>query len=333
LEPELGNASAREVVEISENALIARIAGAVGVRPGVLVGIGDDAAVFTGAATMVAAHDMLVAGVHFRPETRSWSDVGHAALAVNLSDIAAMGAEPVCALVGLTVPAGLPSSAIDDLYGAMEALASEHGCTIAGGDTSAAEIATIGVTVIGRMPTGLAPVLRSTAAPGDLVVVTGPLGGSAAGLEILTRALAVPNAAGLIARHQRPQPLVAAGRVLAEAGVSAMLDCSDGLILDATRLADASGCRVVIDLDLVPLHEGVADVARQIGRDTAEFAATGGEDYELIFAVAADGLAQVSERLPDAPIVVGYLQAGQGTEIVRAGQAVTLPSWGWSHDV
>ena len=112
-----------------------------------------------------------------------------------------------------------------------------------------------------------------------------------------------------------------------------MLDCSDGLVLDAARLADASGCRAVIDLDLVPLQEGVADVARVIGRDPDEFAATGGEDYELIFTVAADELAWVSERLPRVPIVVGQLRAGHGAEIVRAGQAVALASWGWSHDV
>ncbi len=333
MEPELGNASAREVVEISENALIARIAGAVGMRPGVLVGIGDDAAVFEGAATMVAAHDMLVEGVHFRPETRSWPDVGHAALAVNLSDIAAMGADPVCALVGLTVPPGLLPAAIDQLYEAMEALAAEHGCTIAGGDTSAAAIATIGVTVIGRMPAGQAPVLRSTGRVDDLIVVTGPLGGSAAGLEVLTRGLVVPHAAALIARHQRPHPLISVGRALAEGGVSAMLDCSDGLVLDAARLAEASGCRAVIDLNLVPLQKGVADVARAIGRDPAEFAATGGEDYELIFSVAADDLAKVSERLSNAPTVVGYLRAGRGTEIVRAGRPMALTSWGWSHDV
>lgn len=318
---------------MSESAVIARIAGAVAVRAGVSVGIGDDAAVFSGSPTMVAAHDMLVAGVHFRPETRSWGDIGHTALAVNLSDLAAMGAEPVCALVGLALPANLPVMAVDDLYAAMELLAAEHGCTIAGGDTSAAATAMVGVTAIGRMPDGCAPVLRSGGRPGDLLIVTGDLGGSAAGLELLTHGHDSPQVEQLIARHRRPRPLVADGRALRQAGVSAMLDCSDGLALDATRLAEASGCRVVIDLDRVPVQEGVAQVAGALGVAAAMFAATGGEDYELIASVAPDRLGAVQAGLDRPAVVVGWLEDGAGSSFMAAGREVAISRRGWEHRV
>ncbi|MCU0308208.1 MAG: thiamine-phosphate kinase, partial [Thermoleophilia bacterium] len=159
----------------AELELIRRIAAQTAVRPGVRVGIGDDMAVLAGDPPLLAAVDMLVEGVHFLPGRTPLADVGHKALAVNLSDVAAMGGEPVCALVGLGLPArgGPDAAGVGELYAGMEALAARTGTTIAGGDVTAAPGLVLSVSVIARMPTGVAPLLRSGGRPGDLVCVTG----------------------------------------------------------------------------------------------------------------------------------------------------------------
>lgn len=315
---------------MSEASLIAHIAALAALRPGVAVGIGDDAAVLDGDPAVVLAHDMLVQDVHFRLGTASPADIGHKALAVNLSDVAAMGARPVAALVGLGVPRGLRPGLVEEVYAGMEALAAAWGCTIAGGDTTAASELVLGVTVAGRMAPGAAPVLRSGARPGDLLWVTGPLGASAAGLAVLEGAAAAPDPAvreALVAAHLRPAPRVREGAALAVAGARAMLDCSDGLAIDASRMAAASGARVVIELDRVPLAPGVASVAAGLGVPADVLAATGGEDYELIVA-APPGFDPGCALIP-----VGRVEAGEGLVVTRHGAPVVLPRLGWDHDV
>lgn len=314
-----------------ESAVLQEILSVIGTRPGVQVGIGDDAAVLAGDPPLLVAHDMLVEDVHFRWTTHSHGDVGHAALAVNLSDIAAMGGEPLAAVVGLASPPGSFGLAeIRELYAAMEHLAASSGCSIIGGDISRAKETVVGVTVIGRMPAGLAPVLRSGARDGQLVCVTGRLGRSAAGRRILDDPPAhpVPNAAELIAAHRRPEPRLADGGALARAGVAAMIDISDGLCLDAERMALASGVRITIDLDRVPIGEGVLAVARDAGVDAAELASTGGEDYELL--VALDPALLECAGIALTP--VGTVSAGEpGLTTVRHGRPVRLARLGWDH--
>ncbi len=321
---------------ISELALIERIARATALRPGVMLGIGDDAAVIDGDPRTIVTQDLLVEGVHFRRSTSTLTDIGHKAVAVNLSDLAAMGATPIAVFIGLALPTDdrLDGADIDALYAGMESVAARHGVTIAGGDITYAPAFVLAVTALGQMPAGVEPCRRSTARTGDVVCVTGTLGGAAAGLLLLDR----PDLAGGIAEadalrdaSRRPSPRIQAGRRLAADGATAMMDCSDGLALDASRLAAASGVGIEIDLDAVPLAPGVRRVAEAAGCAADLLAATGGDDYELIVTAPAalvDRLAAVI----DVPLTaLGRVVAGTGITLVRGGVAVAAPTLGWEH--
>ncbi len=314
-----------------EPELIEIIRGRCATRPGVLEGVGDDAAVLDGAPPTVIAHDMLVQDVHFRWATTTPANLGEKALAVNLSDLAAMGANPVAAVVGLGVPADLPADTVAEIYRGMDRLAARHAMTIAGGDISRAPVLVIGVTVTGRMDDGVRPVLRRGALPGDVVCVTGPLGASAAGLALLDHPeIRSPHRRALVRRHRRPQPRVAEGRALAAQGVHAMMDCSDGLALDALRLAQASGVAITLELERVPRAPGSDGVAEALGVAPDVFAATGGEDYELIVCVAPATVASL--RGAGSLSVVGRVRRGGGTlRLTRHGRTVSVPALGWEH--
>jgi thiamine-monophosphate kinase len=281
----------------------------------------------------------MVEGVHFRRATTGFADLGHKALAVNLSDVAAMGARPVAALVGLAIPPEIATEDVTALIDGMEKLAANHGVTIAGGDVSAAPRFTIGVTALGQMADGSAPVLRSGAQPGDILCVTGALGGSAAGLVALGRpdSMRGIDCAGTIARHRRPTPRVAAGRAAARLGVHAMMDCSDGLALDASRIAEASKVAITIDADAVPIDTGVVAIANAADvdppLDSMLLALTGGEDYELILALPRRSVPALRDAV-DVPITeVGRVDAGPAgsLRVVRNGEEIALPSLGWEH--
>ena len=307
--------------------VIRRIAARVGVRGGVRVGIGDDAAVLEDGT--VLALDMVVDGVHVRRDTHSPGDIGHTALAVNLSDVAAMGATPVAAVVGLGLPPDIPADEIDQMYEAMEALAAATGMAVVGGDVSASPVLTVSVAITGRMAHGAQPVLRSGGCAGDLLVLTGPVGGSAAGQRILADPVLATGAAGadhLVATHLRPTPHVADGQHLAEAGARAMLDVSDGLLMDADRLARASGLRAEIDIDAVPFPAGLDRVAAALGEDPALFAATGGEDYQLLAAIPPG-----TGREPHLAVVGRLLAGDPGVVALRDGRDVTPARLGWEH--
>jgi len=267
-------------------------------------------------------------------------DLGHKALAVNLSDLAAMGAAPVAALVGLGgPPRALGVEEVEALYSGIEALAARAGVTVAGGDVTDAPALVLSVAAIGRMPEGARPVLRDGARPGDLLVVSGPLGAAAAGLLLLEDPLlatGVPEAEALRSAHLRPEPRLAAGRALAELGATAMIDCSDGLALDAARLAEASGLAVTIDLARIPVAPGVARVAAAAAREPDVLAATGGEDYELVAALPAEvdwpfGRRGHGQLAIQGLAVVGAFTEGTGVRIVRDGREVPLAKLGWEH--
>jgi thiamine-monophosphate kinase len=318
---------------VTERVGVAQIRATAGMRPGTEIGIGDDAAVLALGERSLACHDILIEGVHFRRETTSLEAIGRKAVAVNLSDIAAMGGVPRAMLVGLTIPEhDFGADDLAALYAGIEGAAAAHEVTIAGGDTTSGPVLALGVTMLGALPPGCPPLTRGGARPGDLLCVTGPLGAAAAGLMLLEGAAdpdRVADARTLIDAHVAPEARLVEGRALAMYGAHAGLDISDGLALDASRLAAESGLGAVIDLDAIPIAPGVVEVARAVGVDADVLAATGGEDYELLAAIPPGRVAPIARRLPRSLTPVGRLRTGAGIELHRGGRPVSVPSLGW----
>ncbi|WP_249011049.1 thiamine-phosphate kinase [Conexibacter sp. DBS9H8] len=298
--------------------------GRTGAR--LLRGIGDDAAVVRARGYAVTSVDMMVDGVHFRRGQLTAEAIGHRAVAGALSDLAAMGvpAGEVYLAVGLT--ADLQDAWIRDLFAGAAALARGCGAVIAGGDLSTSAIVTVAVTVVGWADDPGLIVSRSGARPGDRVGVTGTLGGSAAGLALLDGAtpadLDPATRSRLEGRYARPLPRLGAGEALARAGVSAMMDLSDGLAADARQLADAGGVILELDPETIPRPAGIDAVAAAAGVDPRRWAAGGGEDYELLFCAGADAVSRIEAVLGREPTAggvswIGQVQPGRGSPGLR----------------
>ena len=301
----------------TERRLIEVIRRAVRRAPAVRVGIGDDCAVLEPAAgtLLLATTDLLIEDVHFRRRWATPTDIGWKSLAVNVSDIAAMGGRPRWGLIALACPEAVTLDEAEAFYSGVQALATEHGVTIVGGDTSASPGGWIvNVTLLGEAVR--APILRSTARAGDVVAVTGSLGRSAAGLALLETvpapAAITPDAgADVTGAHLRPRPRTREGLWLSEAGgVTAMIDLSDGLAKDLGHLCEESGTGARVDLGRVPIEASVRAVARALDRDALAWATGGGEDYELLLAAAPDAF----DRL------AGGLERATGTKLTAIGR-------------
>jgi len=335
---------------LGEFGLIAALSAWLPPGPRTLVGIGDDAAVLaTPDGRVVATTDFLLEDGHFRRDWSSAADVGHKAAARSLADLAAMGAAPTALLVALAAPPDLPVGWARELAAGLAAECDRAGASVVGGDTARAPRVLLAVTGLGDLA-GRKPVLRSGAAPGDVVAVAGPLGHSAAGLALLTAGL--PDDP-LVKGHLRPAPPYDAGPEAADLGATAMIDISDGLLADLGHVADASG--VLIDLASAALAPGerlltAARAVRGSGRDAfspartrtapspggasspdaaqaLRWVLTGGEDHSLA-ATFPPGV-----RLPARWKVIGTVLAGAGRSghgVVVNGQPWTEPP-GWDH--
>ena len=288
-----------------------------------LVGIGDDAAVWTPSpgASIVATTDILIEGVHFALDYMSWHEVGWKAMAVNLSDIAAMGARPVAALLTAALKATMTQVAAQDLFRGLLECAAEHGTWIAGGDTVLSpNDSSVGVSLYGESTQPERLLRRDRARVGDSIALTGPLGAAAAALRLWQQQELLPEP--LRQALVRPQPRLQRGQALAEAGIRCAMDVSDGLVADLGKLCRASGVGARIETQLVPISPGVADYFEP---DAAlRLALAGGEDYELL----ACGQRELLQ--PQAPFIIGRIVEGEDVTVINEhGAPLALPHTGY----
>ncbi len=317
---------------MGEFELIERYFAAVGAeRSDVVQGVGDDAAVLKVPADreLIACTDTLIEGRHF-PVGFAAFDIGWRSLAVNLSDLAAMGAEPRWATLALTLPS-IDEEWLEEFVGGFRALALAHGVALVGGDTTRGTLS-LTVQALGTVPPGTA-LRRSGAAPGDLLYVTGWPGDAAAGLALLQGTLGGSGAdrAALELKFRRPEPRVAFGQKL-RGIASACIDVSDGLAADLGRLAAASGVGAVVRAAELPLSRALYTLAGE-ARARA-YSLGGGDDYELLFTVPAAGRAALARATAasGAPAChcIGEILAGRGVRVVGEKGDLPLPK-GWDH--
>ncbi len=339
----------RTVSEIGEHALIARILGRLAMPPWVIVGPGDDAAVIEPdrGALDVLTTDAQVDGVHFDRRFVPPDAIGHRALAVNLSDLAAMGARPRAALLSLVLPGDLETSVVDGLLDGLLALAARHRVALIGGNvTRSPGPLMIDVTAIGSVRARRV-LKRAGARPGDEVYVTGAIGGAVVGLRLLQDRIADSVGAGLKspypddfatgceARYLRPEPRVRAGLLLGRnRAASACIDLSDGLADGIRQIAAASGVGIAVDGEAIPLADGVHEYHRAQGHDPVCAALAGGDDYELLFTARPTlrgRLRAVKQQAGGLPITkIGVVTKAQQLVLRTASGDIDLPA-GFEH--
>jgi len=291
---------------LGEQGFLEEVAGWVKTKnPAVRVSIGDDALVLTGG--IVVTSDSYEEGVHFSNLYFTAEDIGFKSAGAAISDLAAMGAEPICILLNLFAPGDLEVAFLKRVYEGMEAVCSPLTCEIAGGDTVASSKLILSLTALGKTD---APFLRSTASAGDLLYVSGFPGLSAVGQRVLAIRRKLEGFSSAKQRHLRPEPRIDLGIEL-RGRVSACMDTSDGLSTDAGRLAKASGVKLVIEHQKLPQHPEIARYTEQFSGHWDSLALNGGEDYELLFTAPPE----LPDRIAGLPIhCIGRIEKVEGGE-------------------
>jgi thiamine-monophosphate kinase len=321
---------------IAEKTLIAQIrrAAARGKNPAVQIGIGDDCAVLRllpkkgKPADALITTDFTLEGIHFRREWHSPESIGHRCLVRGLSDIAAMGGEPVAAFLSLALPRDVPQSWVGRFARSLISVANRHGVTLAGGDTAESPNGILAdIILVGTVPRDKA-ILRSGARTGDLIYVSGELGGSAAAiLELRSKPKRRLNPREY-QRHFFPDPRIELGRILREKNLaSAMIDTSDGLSTDLAHICEESGVGAELQAESIP-RASVGKPSRQVD---LQLALHGGEDYELLFTAAQNK--RIPSRIAGIPITqIGRITRGRNVLLCnRSGVGYQLEPRGWEH--
>jgi thiamine-monophosphate kinase len=329
-----------KVVALGEFGLVERIGKLIGKSRDaseawqkLIIGVGDDTAAWQGDDSIqLAKVDALLEGVHFKPGMMSWDDLGWKALAINLSDIAAMGGLPKYALVSLAIT---PETDVDDvlaLYRGMLKLATQYGTAIIGGDTDSAPRISVTVTVLGSMGKSKTLLTRSAAKPGDLIAVTGYLGSAAAGFEIIRHKTKLgKNVTTAKNAFQRPEPRVFEGQLLLKSGIKTAIDVSDGLISDLTHICKASRVSARIEAEKIPI---APEVAAAFDKKALLMALSGGEDYELLFTGSPEAIKNVMEKAACPVTVIGEIIPGKDSKVTvvdETGKPLKLGQKGWEH--
>ena len=324
------------VSDLGEFGLIQRLSAAVGAPApeALIVGIGDDAAAWrVGDAVLLATTDTLVAGVHFLPSWVPWHDLGWKALAINVSDIAAMGGEPLFALVTLALPPETAVAAIDELYAGLRECALEYGVTVAGGDVVRAPQVALTVALLGRAEVGPQgePLLlrRDEARVGHVIAVTGTLGDSAAGLRKLREG--APPDDPLARAHLRPRPPMQTARQAARLGVPCGIDISDGLLQDLGHICEMCDLAADLRAAVVPLSPGLRSA---YPNEALALACGGGEDYQMLFVAPPETMRLLQTSVEDRLTVIGEMTDAPGRRprlLDEVGKELRLETLGWDH--
>jgi thiamine-monophosphate kinase len=330
-----------DVARIGEFGLLELIAGLIKTKnvitspfaQNLIAGIGDDAAVWKcSGAIQFTTTDCLTENIHFNTRYTGWEDLGYKSMAINLSDIAAMGGDPLYALISLSIPGSMEIENIESLYGGMIASANKYNVQIVGGNISASEAIIINVTVQGHSETR-AFLSRSAAKPGDKIAITGYTGLSAAGLKLLKNGtVSDPETLKTLTNaHLKPEPRIAEGKTLVKFGVKTAIDISDGLISDLRHICEASGVSAIISKDTVPIHPALA---KFFPTECEQLALSGGEDYELLFTADSSVINKLKEEIEIPVTIIGEIKEGPSTKITvvdKSGKEQAVSHTGWDH--
>ena len=321
------------VSDVGERALVELARRICKSGPRVKVGIGDDAAAIDiDGKYLVATTDMLVASTHFPHDTTA-EQMGHKAVIVNLSDLAAMGAEPLAMVFSVALSRKLDVSFVRRIIKSMDLTARRYGTYVVGGDLDESDDITIAGAAFG-LASKSRLLTRSGARPGDVIAVTGQLGTASAGLEILLERLPSKGYEKLIRAQLEPVARVREGMLLAKNGVKAAIDITDGLAANLWQMSRMSKVKLIIEREKVPIHPLVNKFAERNGFDVEKFALFGGEDFELLFTVKRGSWKKVQlalKRAGTTASAIGYVTHGRGVYVQKRNILKKLPDRGYEH--